>query len=178
MSNKEKRIEILTKTELRDVLRRLADEILQKVDEPRNILLMGIPTRGVNLSEVIALEIKKKIGYEVEKGIIDPTFHRDDQSRVGTKSINVDSIPTPLYEKDIVLVDDVIYTGRTVRAAMQAINFWGRPKKIMLLTLIDRGHRELPIQPDFCGIQVPTNKNQNIELCLNPLDKVEGVFLM
>ena len=178
MSNLEKRIEILTKAELRNVLKRLTAEILEKIDNPQNLILMGIPTRGVNLSEVIALEISKKIGYEVEKGIIDPTFYRDDQSKVGTKSIKVDSIPSSLDEKEIILIDDVIYTGRTARAAIEAINFWGRPKKIKLLTMIDRGHRELPIQPDFCGKQVLTNKDQNILLRLKSLDKFEGVFLV
>jgi len=178
MSNLEKRIEILTKAELRNVLKRLTAEILEKIDKPQNLILMGIPTRGVNLSEVIALEISKKIGYEVEKGIIDPTFYRDDQSKVGTKSIKVDSIPSSLDEKEIILIDDVIYTGRTARAAMEALNFWGRPKKVKLLTMIDRGHRELPIQPDFCGKQVLTNKDQNILLRLKSLDKFEGVFLV
>mgnify|MGYP001455075830 CR=1 FL=1 len=178
MSNLEKRIEILTKAELRNVLKRLTAEILEKIDNPQNLILMGIPTRGVNLSEVIALEISKKIGYEVEKGIIDPTLYRDDQSKVGTKSIKVDSIPSSLDEKEIILIDDVIYTGRTARAAMEALNFWGRPKKIKLLTMIDRGHRELPIQPDFCGKQVLTNKDQNILLRLKSLDKFEGVFLV
>ena len=178
MSNIEKRIEILTKAELRNVLQRLTAEILEKIDKPQNLILMGIPTRGVNLSEVIALEILKKIGFKVEKGIIDPTFYRDDQSKVGTKSIKGDSIPSSLDDKEIILIDDVIYTGRTARAAMEALNFWGRPKKIKLLTLIDRGHRELPIQPDFCGKQVLTNKNQNIELRLKSVDKIEGVFLI
>ena len=106
------------------------------------------------------------------------TFYRDDQSKVGTKSIKGDSIPSSLDDKDIILIDDVIYTGRTARAAMEALNFWGRPKKIKLLTMIDRGHRELPIQPDFCGKQVLTNKDQNIELRLKSLDKIEGVFLV
>ena len=178
MSNLEKRIEILTKVELRNVLKRLIAEILEKIDKPQNLILMGIPTRGVNLSEVIALEMSRKIGYEVEKGIIDPTFYRDDQSKVGTKSIKGDSIPSSLDNKDIILIDDVIFTGRTARAAMEALNFWGRPKKIKLLTMIDRGHRELPIQPDFCGKQVLTNKDQNIELRLKSLDKIEGVFLI
>ena len=178
MSNLEKRIEILTKAELRNVLIRLTTEILQKIDEPQNLILMGIPTRGVNLSEVIALEILKKIGFKVEKGIIDPTFYRDDQRKVGTKSIKVDSIPSSLDDKEIILIDDVIYTGRTARAAMEALNFWGRPKKIKLLTMIDRGHRELPIQPDFCGKQVLTNKDQNVELRLKSLDNIEGVFLV
>ena len=178
MSNLEKRIEILTKAELRNVLKRLTAEILEKIDNPQNLILMGIPTRGVNLSEVIALEISKKIGYEVEKGIIDPTFYRDDQSKVGTKSIKVDSIPSSLDEKEIILIDDVIYTGRTARAAMEALNFWGRPKKVKLLTMIDRGHRELPIQPDFCGKEVLTNRDQNVELRLKSLDNIEGVFLV
>ena len=177
MSNQEKRIEILTKDELSDVLKRLTNEILQKVVEPKDIILIGIPTRGVNLSEIIALEIFKKIGYEVKRGIIDPTFHRDDQSRIGTKSIKVDRIPFPLDNEEIILIDDVIYTGRTARAAIEAINFWGRPKKIMLLALIDRGHRELPIQPDFYGKKVLTNKDQKIELLLKSLDENEGVFI-
>ena len=178
MSNIEKRIEILTKAELRNVLQRLTTEILEKIDKTKNLILMGIPTRGVNLSEVIALEISKKIGYEVEKGIIDPTLYRDDQSKVGTKSIKGDSIPSSLDDKEIILIDDVIYTGRTARAAIEALNFWGRPKKIKLLTMIDRGHRELPIQPDFCGKQVLTNKDQNILLRLKSLDRIEGVFLV
>jgi len=178
MSNQEKRIEILTKSDLRNVIKRLTTEILEKVNEPQNLILMGIPTRGVNISEVLALEIFKKTGFEVAKGIIDPTFYRDDQSKVGTKSIKVDRIPDSLDDKDIILIDDVIYTGRTARAAMEALNFWGRPQKIMLLVMIDRGHRELPIQPDFCGKQVFTNKGQNIELRLSSLDKIEGVFLV
>ena len=177
MSNLEKRIEILTKAELRNVLKRLTAEILEKIDNPQNLILMGIPTRGVNLSEFIALEIFKKVGYEIDKGIIDPTFHRDDQSRIGTKSIKVDRIPFPLDNEEIILIDDVIYTGRTARAAIEAINFWGRPKKIMLLALIDRGHRELPIQPDFYGKKVLTNKDQKIELLLKSLDENEGVFI-
>ena len=178
MSNLEKRIEILTKAELRDVLKRLTTEILEEIYELKNIILMGIPTRGVDLTEFIALEIFKRKGYKVEKGVIDPTLHRDDQSRVRTKCIKVDSIPSSLDDREVILIDDVIYTGRTVRAALEALNFWGRPKKVMLLTLIDRGHRELPIQPDFCGKKVLTNKDQNIELCLKSLDEIEGVFLV
>ena len=138
---------------------------------------MGIPTRGFNLSEVIALEIFKKIGYEVEKGIIDTTFHRDDQSKVEAKSIKFDSIPEFIDDKEIILIDDVILTGRTSKAAMQVLYFWGLPKKIMLLTIIDRGHRELPIQPDFCGKKIFTSKDQIVELSLKSLDQIEGVFL-
>ena len=178
MSNQEKRIEILTKEELRNTISRLTSEILEKVRDMKNSLLLGIPTRGVHLTEVLAIEIQKKIGLNINKGIIDPTFHRDDQRRVGTRLLKATDIPIPIENKEIILIDDVIYTGRTARAAMEALNFWGRPKKVKLLTMIDRGHRELPIQPDFCGKQVLTNKDQNIELRLKSLDKIEGVFLV
>ena len=87
------------------------------------------------------------------------------------------NIPTPIENKEIVLIDDVIYTGRTIRAAIDALYSWGRPKRVMLLVMIDRGHRELPIQPDFCGRRVPTSKNESINLRLKQVDHEEGVFL-
>tara|TARA_Y100001970_G_scaffold261143_1_gene343951 strand:+ start:635 stop:1171 length:537 start_codon:yes stop_codon:yes gene_type:complete len=177
MSNQEKRIEILTKEELRNTISRLTSEILEKVSDIKNSLLLGIPTRGVHLTEVLAIEIQKRIGLNINKGIIDPTFHRDDQRRVGTRLIKATNIPGPIENKEIILIDDVIYTGRTTRAAMEAIYSWGRPKKIMLLAMVDRGHRELPIQPDFCGKNLITNKNQNVELKINLVDGEEGVYL-
>ena len=85
--------------------------------------------------------------------------------------------PPPIEKQEILLVDDVIYTGRTIRAAIDALYSWGRPKKVMLLVMVDRGHRELPIQPDFCGKKVPTSKNESIYLRLNKIDNEEGVFL-
>ena len=113
----------------------------------------------------------------VKKGIIDPTFYRDDQNRVGTRLIEATDFPTSIEKKDIVLIDDVIYTGRTIRAAMDALLSWGRPKRVMLLVMIDRGHRELPIQPDFCGRKVPTSKKETIKLFLKQVDGEEGIFL-
>ena len=113
----------------------------------------------------------------VNKGIIDPTFYRDDQNRVGTRLIEATDFPTSIEKKYIVLIDDVIYTGRTIRAAIEALLLWGRPKSIMLLVMIDRGHRELPIQPDFCGRKVPTSKKETIQLCLREVDGEEGIFL-
>ena len=110
-------------------------------------------------------------------GTIDPTFYRDDQNRVGTRLIKATDIPIPIEKKEILLIDDVIYTGRTTRAAIDALYSWGRPKRVMLLVMIDRGHRELPIQPDFCGKKVPTSKNESICLRLNSVDNEEGVFL-
>ena len=177
MSNKTKRIVILNEVELKKTISRLTYEIIEKVKELDNLLLVGIPTRGVNLAEVLGKELFSKTGLKIRRGIIDPTLYRDDQSRVGTRLIRATDIPTPIENKEILLIDDVIYTGRTTRAAMDALYSWGRPKRVMLLVMVDRGHRELPIQPDFCGKKVPTSKKENISLCLNNVDNEEGVFL-
>ena len=177
MSNKTKRIVILTEVQLRKTLSRLTSEIIEKVKDLENLLLVGIPTRGIDLAEVLEQELFNKTGLRIRKGIIDPTFYRDDQNRVGTRLIKVTDIPTPIERQEIILIDDVIYTGRTIRAAIDALYSWGRPQRVMLLVMIDRGHRELPIQPDFCGKKVPTSKNESISLRLNNIDNEEGVFL-
>ena len=177
MSNKDKRIVILNEAELGKTLSRLTSEIIEKVTNLNDILLVGIPTRGVYLADVLEKEIFSKIGLNVTKGTIDPTFYRDDQNRVATRLIKATDIPTPIEKKEIILIDDVIYTGRTIRAAMDSLYSWGRPKRVMLLVMVDRGHRELPIQPDFCGRKVPTSKNESINLRLKNVDGEEGVFL-
>ena len=177
MSNKDKRIVILTEFELRKTLSRLTSEIIEKVKNLDNLLLVGIPTRGIYLAEVLEKELFFKTGLKIRKGKIDPTFYRDDQNRVGTRLLEATDIPTPIEKQEILLVDDVIYTGRTIRAAMDALYSWGRPQRVMLLVMVDRGHRELPIQPDFCGKKVSTNKNEIINLRLKNIDHEEGVFL-
>ena len=177
MPNPDKRIVILNQDELRKTFSRLTSEIIEKISNLENLLLVGIPTRGVNLAEVLRKEMFDKTGVKVKKGIIDPTFYRDDQDRVGTRLIEATDMPTSIEKKDIVLIDDVIFTGRTIRAAIDALLLWGRPKRVMLLVMIDRGHRELPIQPDFCGRKVPTSKKETVHLCLNKVDGEEGIFL-
>ncbi len=177
MSTPDNRITILSQDELRKTFSRLTFEIIEKISNLENLLLVGIPTRGVNLAEVLRKEMFDKTGINVKKGIIDPTLYRDDQNRVGTRLIEATNIPTSIESKDILLVDDVIYTGRTIRAAMDALLLWGRPNRVMLLVMIDRGHRELPIQPDFCGRKVPTSKKETINLCLKQVDGEEGIFL-
>ena len=177
MPNKKKRIVILTEDELRKTVSRLTYEIIEKVKNLDNLLLIGIPTRGIELAEVLEKELLCKTGIKIRKGIIDPTFYRDDQNRVGTRIIKATDIPTPIEKQEILLIDDVIFTGRTIRAAIDALYSWGRPQKVMLLVMVDRGHRELPIQPDFCGKKVRTSKNESIFLRLNTVDNEEGVFL-
>jgi len=177
MSNREKKIVILTEVELQKTLSRLTSEIIEKVENLDNLLLVGIPTRGIDLAKVLEKELFDKTGRKVGKGIIDPTFYRDDQNRVGTRLIRATDIPTPIEKQDILLIDDVIYTGRTIRAAIDALYSWGRPQRVMLLVMVDRGHRELPIQPDFCGKKIQTNKNEIISLRLKNVDNEEGVFL-
>ena len=177
MPNKKKRIVILTEVELRKTLSRLTSEIIEQVKNMDNLLLIGIPTRGIDLAEVLEKELFCKTGIKIRKGIIDPTFYRDDQNRVETRLIQATDIPIPIENREIILIDDVIYTGRTTRAAIDALYSWGRPQRVMLLVMVDRGHRELPIQPDFCGKKVPTSKNENISVRLNNVDNEEGVFL-
>ena len=172
-----KKIAILTEDQLSKTISRLTFEIIEKVSNIENLLLVGIPTRGVYLAEVLRKEMFAKTGINVKKGVIDPTFYRDDQNRVGTRLIKATDIPTPIEKKDIILIDDVIYTGRTIRASMDALHSWGRPKRVMLLVLIDRGNRELPIQPDFCGRRVQTSHNETIQLRLKEVDDEEGIFL-
>ena len=177
MSKKTKSIVILNEVELRKTLSRLTSEIIEKVKNLENLILVGIPTRGINLAEVLEKELFRMTGLKIKKGIIDPTFYRDDQNRVGTRLIRATDIPTPIEKQEILLIDDVIYTGRTIRAAMDSLYSWGRPQRVMLLVMIDRGHRELPIQPDFCGKKVPTSKNESISVRLKNIDNEEGVFL-
>ena len=177
MSNETKRLVILNEVELRKTLSRLALEIIEKVKNLDNLLLVGIPTRGIDLAEVLEKQLFYKTGIKIKKGIIDPTFYRDDQNRVGTRPIKATDIPTPIEKQEILLIDDVIFTGRTIRAAMDSLYSWGRPKRVMLLVMVDRGHRELPIQPDFCGKRVSTTINESISVRLSNVDNEEGVFL-
>ena len=177
MSNKTKRIVILSELELQKTLSRLTSEIIEKVKNLDNLLLVGIPTRGIELAQILEKELFSRTGFKIRGGIIDPTLYRDDQNRVGTRLIKATDIPTPIEKQEILLIDDVIFTGRTIRAAMDALYSWGRPKRVMLLVMVDRGHRELPIQPDFCGKKVPTSKNEIISLRLKNVDNEEGVFL-
>lgn len=176
-SGSDERVEILSAEELGRTLSRLASQVLESVSSSQELLLLGIPTRGVHLSRVIARELESLSGQKIAQGSLDPTFHRDDLGRVGTRMVEPTNFPTSVEGRQVVLVDDVIFTGRTVRAALEALQAWGRPQRVMLLVMVDRGHREVPIQPDFCGREVPTRRTESIELRLCDVDGEEGVYL-
>jgi pyrimidine operon attenuation protein/uracil phosphoribosyltransferase len=172
------RLELLSSAELARTLDRLATQVLEMEPDPPALLLLGIPTRGVALAEVLAHRLEALCGRSVDCGSLDPTFHRDDLERVGTRLVQPTAMPVGLEGRHVLLVDDVIFTGRTVRAALEALQAWGRPRRVSLLVMVDRGHRELPIQPDFCGRVVPTRRQESIQLCLRGIDEEEGVFLL
>ena len=172
-----KEVEILSKKELDRTIKRLASQVLEKVPNIDSLLLIGIPTRGIYLSKLLAKYLEELSGKSVENGCIDPTFHRDDLTRVGTRIGQVTDLPSSVDNREVVLIDDVIYTGRTIKAALEALQSWGRAKRVTLVAMVDRGHREVPIQPDFCGRVVPTSKNETIDLRLREVDGEEGVFL-
>ncbi|KZR69484.1 Bifunctional protein PyrR [Prochlorococcus marinus str. MIT 1313] len=173
----DERVEILSDQELGRTLSRLASQVLESVADSRELLFLGIPTRGVHLSRVLAKELEPIAGHSIDQGSLDPTFHRDDLGRVGTRMVQPTDLPNSVEGREVVLVDDVIFTGRTVRAALEALQAWGRPQRVMLLVMVDRGHREVPIQPDFCGRKVPTRRTESIELRLSDVDGEEGVYL-
>ena len=157
---------------------RLASEIVEKNHGAEGLYLVGIRRRGVPLAETLVDKIEQIEGKRPTFGIIDITLYRDDLSTVGANPVvNRTELDESIDEKSIVLVDDVLYTGRTIRAALDQLMDFGRPKKVQLAVLIDRGseHRELPIQADFVGKTVPTKKSEIIKVMLREYDDVEAV---
>ena len=129
------------------------------------------------MSKLFAKYLEEISCQPIENGCFDPTYHRDDLARIGTRIAQVSDLPSSVDDREVVLIDDVIYTGRTIKAALEALNSWGRAKRVTLLAMVDRGHREVPIQPDFYGRAVPTSKDETIDLRLREVDGEEGIFL-
>ena len=152
-------------------LRRIAHEILEHNPDPDRFSLVGIPSRGVELARRLAELIVAIEGKKPQLGAIDVSMHRDDLSIRNTlASVRETRLPLHLEQLTIVLVDDVLYTGRTCRAAMDAISSFGRPARIQLAVLLDRGHRELPIRPDYVGKNLPTSQEERVKVRLQNVD--------
>jgi pyrimidine operon attenuation protein / uracil phosphoribosyltransferase len=156
---------------IRRAIQRMAHEILEK-GGVKDLAFIGIRTRGVTLAERLKKAIKDIEGVDVPMGILDITLYRDDLTLVGAKPVVRQTlIDFDINDQRIVLVDDVFFTGRTIRAALDALNDFGRPAKIELAVLVDRGHRELPIRADFVGKNIPTAKSQNVKVVMLEADK-------
>ncbi|MBO7217286.1 MAG: bifunctional pyr operon transcriptional regulator/uracil phosphoribosyltransferase PyrR [Clostridia bacterium] len=154
--------EIMDSVAAARALKRIAHEILERNGGSRDICFAGIKRGGVPIAELLAENIYQIEGVSVPVGIIDTVSHRDDRSDIPVPSINTSDIPFDVTNKKVIMVDDVLYTGRTARAAMEALISFGRPAAIQLAVLVDRGHRELPIRGDFVGKNIPTSRSEKI----------------
>jgi pyrimidine operon attenuation protein/uracil phosphoribosyltransferase len=171
--------QLMSASEVERTLIRLAHEILEKNNGVEDLALVGIRRRGVPLAERLAKIIQRIERKPVLLGTLDITLYRDDLSTLGSKPVvQKHEMEIPITGKSVVLVDDVLYTGRTTRAAMDALFRAGRPRRLQLCVLIDRGHRELPIEAAFIGRTVQTTENQMIEVKLREVDDAEKVLLM
>ncbi|PID60325.1 MAG: bifunctional pyr operon transcriptional regulator/uracil phosphoribosyltransferase [Ignavibacteriae bacterium] len=164
---------------LNRTITRLAHEILEKNKGSENIILIGMRTRGEFLAKRIQSKIEKIDGMEPTLGILDATLYRDDfRTRLKQPEVSVTDITFDITEKDIILIDDVLYTGRTTRAALDAIMDLGRPGSIQFCALVDRGHREMPIKADFIGKNIPTSLNEEVKVKMLEIDDEDAVYLI
>ncbi|MFC4768429.1 bifunctional pyr operon transcriptional regulator/uracil phosphoribosyltransferase PyrR [Effusibacillus consociatus] len=171
--------QLLDEQAIRRALTRIAHEIVEKNKGIEDIVLVGIKTRGIHLAERLAERISSIEGLQIPVGSIDITLYRDDLNEKGEQpQIQGHELPVSIKDKKVVLVDDVLYTGRTVRAALDALIDLGRPKLIQLAVLIDRGHRELPIRPDYVGKNVPTSQSEVVAVHVKEIEGEDKVVLM
>ena len=170
--------QVMTPDDVGRSLRRIAHEIVEHSEGAGSIVLVGIHTRGLPLAERLAEAIGAFEGTIVPVGAVDIGLHRDDIAERPTTSLVGTSLPVDITGRTVVLVDDVLYTGRTVRAALDALNDFGRPAAVRLAVLVDRGHRQLPIRPDYVGKNLPTSASERVSVMLAGIDGVdEGVWI-
>ena len=169
---------ILDAGELSRALSRMAHEVLEKTSGGRNVILLGIPTRGVPLARRLAARIEAFEGLSLPTGQIDPTMYRDDLRMRGVRPLEETRLPADgLDDKVVVLVDDVLFSGRTVRAALDALAEHGRPRIVQLAVLVDRGHRELPIRADYVGKNIPTSRAEVVHVLVDEVDGRDAVLV-
>jgi pyrimidine operon attenuation protein/uracil phosphoribosyltransferase len=170
---------VMSAADINRVMARMASQVVENNPDLSNVLLVGIRRRGVPLAEKIAAKIKEMDGVNVATGALDITLYRDDLSTVAERPVvNKTELPADITGKTIILVDDVLYTGRTIRAALDELNDFGRPRRVQLAVLIDRGWRELPIQADYVGKFVTTTESEIIKVMLPEFDETEKVILV
>lgn len=170
---------IIDEQGLNRTITRLSHEILERNKGSENIILIGMRTRGEFLATRIQKKIKEIDSHEPILGILDATLYRDDfRTRLKQPEVSVTDITFDITEKDIVLIDDVLYTGRTTRAALDALMDLGRPSSIQFCVLVDRGHREMPIKADFIGKNIPTSLNEEVKVKMNEIDDEDAVYLI
>lgn len=171
--------QLMSASEIDRTLVRLAHEILEKTEDLNQLAFIGIRRRGVPLAQRLADKISKLEKLEIPVGILDISLYRDDLSTISEKPVhNATDIGFSVVGKNIILMDDVLYTGRTIRGALDALFDHGRPARVQLLVLIDRGHRELPIEARYIGRMVQTSSNEIIEVKFQEVDKIEKVLLV
>lgn len=170
---------ILDKDTLNRSIMRIAHEILEKNKGTEDLCLVGIRNRGVFLAKRLAECIKKIEDKEIAVGVLDITLYRDDLTLIAAHPVvHKTEIGFDINAKNVVLVDDVLYTGRTVRAALDALMDFGRPKSVQLAVLVDRGHRELPVRPDYVGKNIPTSRKETVEVRLDEVDGEDAVVIV
>ncbi|HEY9879026.1 MAG TPA: bifunctional pyr operon transcriptional regulator/uracil phosphoribosyltransferase PyrR [Leptolyngbyaceae cyanobacterium] len=171
-------VEILSAEELRRTVNRLASEMVERAGNLSKLVLIGVYTRGVPLAHILAHQIQRLESVQIPVGALDITLYRDDLDKISTRTPARNKIPFDLTDKTVILVDDVIYSGRTTRAALNAVYDYGRPEIVRLAVLIDRGHRQVPIHPDFVGKTLPTARDESVKVFLHDIDGRDGVQLL
>ena len=174
----QKKTQIMDEPQMRRTITRIAHEIIERNKGVEDVVLVGIRRRGEPIARMLSEAIERVEGTAVPVGTVDSTFYRDDLTHLTKEPhLNRTDIPFPIEDRTVVLVDDVLYTGRTARAALDALMDMGRARRIQLAVLIDRGHRELPIRADFAGKNVPTAVTEFVRVALKDIDDEMGVWL-
>ena len=172
------RIKIMSAEDLNRTYLRFAHQFLEPHDDPNQLAIIGMQTRGVHMGKRILQHIEEKFEYDIDFGVLDVTFYRDDfRTKLKMPQVKVTEIPFDLYDRDVVLVDDVLYTGRTVRSAMDALMDYGRPRSIKFCCMVDRGHRELPICADYVGTKLPTHIQEEVRVKVKAFDDEDAVYV-